>query len=310
MPKNTPESLYLNGVVKLHDDFEKSVRQALEVSLTYIPKETSYLKRVSNKLLSLQGRLLVDFSKEQPQNALKGYFIFGGKNSVVHRFLTVIIEYPFFFPIIDYSQDIELNKGVKYSDIKRLITAKNPVVISYKPIGSISDKITLFTTTVHTNIENKIIAPKDDVGMPFCLFKDIDELWLKDIPATLLKREYTAVGINYYAPYSTNEESYCVLFAQLDNPYDDHAIKLLRWFPQDRNSCFPQDKCFWGDVFYEMGYISRNENTELHQFMTDNKSRILFGKKTGNKIVLLGGVKIFLGGSFNYPKCLSNIDVR
>ena len=69
MPKNTPESLYLNGVVKLHDDFEKSVRQALEVSLMYIPKETSYLKRVSNKLLSLQGRLLVDFSKEQPQNA-------------------------------------------------------------------------------------------------------------------------------------------------------------------------------------------------------------------------------------------------
>lgn len=306
-----PKPLYLNGIIKLHNAFEKAARQAFDVSLKYIPKEDAYIKRVSEKSPSLQGRLLVDFSQEQPQNALKGYFIFGGKHGVVHRFLSITIEYPFFFPVFDYGQNVELCKGIKYHDIEKMVAAKDPVVFLYRPISGFSDKNPVFfSIKAYYNIENKVIAPKDDVGMPFCTFTDIPELGLVDIPATLLAQEYTVVGLKHYAPYSTEEESYCVLFAQLDNPYDSHAIKLLRWFPQNRNFDTSQDKYFWGDVFYEMGYISRNENTELYQFMTSNKSRILFGKKKGNKVILMGGVKIFQNLEFRFPKCLSNITIE
>lgn len=300
-----------NGVLKLHNDFEKAVKQALEISLKYIPKEDAYLKRITNKTLSLQGCLLVDFSEEQPQNALTGYFVFGGRNNIVHRFLSLTLEYHFFSPVIDCRQDKALNKGVNISEIENMIAAQKPVIFRYSPIISTLDsEQILFGTTAHTDIEARRIIPKDDVGMPFCSFKDVDELCLKDIPATFLEQEYTVVGTYHYAPYTTSEEAYCVLFAQLDNPYDDHAIKLLRWFPQPKSFGVSQKKCFWGDVFYEMGYVSRNENTELHNFMTENKSRILFGKKTGNKVALIGSVKMFSRENFNFPKCLSNIEIR
>lgn len=306
-----PQSSYLNGIIKLHGAFEKAARQALNISLKYIPQDDAYIKRMSYNSQYLNGRLLVDFSQEQPQNALKGYFIFGGKHGVVHRFLSIIIEYPFFFPVFDYGKNVELCKGIKYSDIEKMIIAKKPVIFLYRPINVLSDKkLVFFRMIAYSNIENNVIAPKDDVGMPFCTFTDIPKLGLEDIPETLLAQEYTAVGINHYVPYSTEEESYCVLFAQLDNPYDNHAIKLLRWFPQNRNFNTYQDKCFWGDVFYEMGYVSRNENMELYQFMTSNKSRILFGKKTGNKVILLGGVKMFQNLDFRFPKCLSNITIE
>ena len=308
MPKNASEPLYLTGILKLHGDFEKAVRRASEISLKYIPKNDAYIKRLSSNLYGLRGCLLVDFNQEQPQNALTGYFIF---DRVVHRFLSVTVEYPFFFPVIDYSQDKTLSKGVKYGDIESMIIAKKTIVFAYNSIPDISSEEGIFfNTNARINFENTVVAPKDDIGMPFCSFKDIDGLCMKDIPNSLLKCEYTVVGTSYYAPYTTDEESYCVLFAQLDNPYDSHAIKLLRWFPQAKNFDTSQSKYFWGDVFYEMGYISRNENTELHQFMTEYKARILFGKKIGNKVTLIGSVKMFLSKNFNYPKCLLNIEVR
>lgn len=308
MPKNASEPLYLTGILKLHGDFEKAVRRASEISLKYIPKNDAYIKRLSSNLYGLRGCLLVDFNQEQLQNALTGYFIF---DRVVHRFLSVTVEYPFFFPVIDYSQDKTLSKGIKYGDIESMIIAKKTIVFAYNSIPNTSgEEGIFFNTNACINIENTVVAPKDDVGMPFCSFKDIDELCLKDIPNSLLKCEYTVVGTSYYAPYTTDEESYCVLFAQLDNPYDSHAIKLLRWFPQAKKFDTSQSKYFWGDVLYEMGYISRNENTELYQFMTECKARILFGKKIGNKVTLIGSVKMFLSKKINYPKCLLNIEVR
>lgn len=308
MPKNAADPLLLNGILKLHADFDKAVRRAAGISLKYIPKADTDLKRLSNSLFGLRGCLLVDFNQKQPQNALTGYFMF---NRIVHRFLSVTVEYPFLFPVIDYGQDKTLSKGVKYGDIQEMIISQRPIVISYNPLpNTYGKKQILFNTDARTDIENTVIVPKDDVGMPFCSFNDVEELCLKEIPNTFLKKEYTVVGTYYYAPYTTDEESYCVLFAQLDNPYDSHAIKLLRWFPQPKNLGATQGECFWGDVFYEMGHISRNENAELHQFMTENKARILFGKKIGNKVTLMGGIKIFLSENYNYPKCLSKIEIR
>ena len=100
------DSSYLNGIVKLHNDFERIAWQAYQISLTYIPQENLNVECESNKPFRLQGRLLVDFSQKQIQDVLKGYFIFGEKHSVVHRFLAVTLEYPFFFPVFDLLKQI------------------------------------------------------------------------------------------------------------------------------------------------------------------------------------------------------------
>lgn len=62
-----------------------------------------------------------------------------------------------------------------------------------------------------------------------------------------------------------------------------------------------------GDLFFEWGYISRTENSELHDFMVDKKSRLLFGKVADKKISIMGGVKTFKTNSLKYPRCLYNI---
>ena len=104
-----------------------------------------------------------------------------------------------------------------------------------------------------------------------------------------------------------------LLEREADNKYDSNAIKVLRWFPVSRQCAL--DECFfeevnWGDVFYELGYISRHENAELHSFMLSNKSPLLFAKKLGDKISIIGGAKIFFSNDFSYPACLLKIPVK
>ena len=121
------------------------------------------------------------------------------------------------------------------------------------------------------------------------------------------------MGKQYYAPYSTDKESYCVLYAEKDNEHDCNAIKVLRWFPVSRQCALDAgffEEVNWGDVFYELGYISRHENAELHSFMLSNKSPLLFAKKLGDKISIIGGAKIFFSNDFSYPACLLKIPVK
>ncbi|MDE6669911.1 MAG: hypothetical protein K2K26_09570 [Muribaculaceae bacterium] len=65
-----------------------------------------------------------------------------------------------------------------------------------------------------------------------------------------------------------------------------------------------------GHYFFELGYISRNENAALHKFMVDNESRLLFGKIDSENISLMGGIEIFFSNDFDFPLCLSNILVK
>ena len=60
-------------------------------------------------------------------------------------------------------------------------------------------------------------------------------------------------------------------------------------------------------MFFELGYISKDENAKLHEFMVENESRILFGKIKENKIAIIGGVNIFSEYEFSYPLCIANI---
>ena len=64
-----------------------------------------------------------------------------------------------------------------------------------------------------------------------------------------------------------------------------------------------------GDMFFELGYIARTDNSELHNFMIDNSSRLLFGKIENDKISLLGGIKFFFDNDFNFPASFIKIPI-
>ena len=109
----------------------------------------------------------------------------------------------------------------------------------------------------------------------------IDKLRCIDIP--FVGDTYTLVGENYHAKHTTKNHIECVLFAETDNEHDVNAIKVLRWFPKKRSS----ETMNLSNLFFDLGYISRNENEDLHNFMVNNQSRILFGKIINGKITAI-----------------------
>ena len=295
---------YVDGVVKLHELLSSASQEAYEIAKKCIPNLSDRFER--SKVVNV----FVDFSKEQPDNALKGYFVF---DNILFRFLTITLDYALLFPVNDHAAfDNIKNKGYTFSDIEKMKRDRTPLCFSfgYLPADQGTPKLFRRIHTVQSSFSP--IPISDEIGCPFTTFKDIEELRLIDIPQRFSSIQYTMVGKQHYAPYSTNKESYCVLYAMKDNEYDDNAIKVLRWFPVTRQSAL--DATFedvnWGDVFFELGYISRQENAELHSFMLSNHSPLLFGKRVNDKISVIGGLKIFFTNDFNYPACLFKIPVK
>lgn len=294
--------------------------------------------------------LLVNLDENQPENAFKGYFVFA---NTVFRFLTVTIDYALLLSTKDW-------KGLSFSDIINLKAKFSQFCLSFTlscntPINLQNDQ-PLFRVKA-----NAIRRIRDDIGLPFTTFDNIHSLKVVDIPKELADIQYTLVGKSHYSPYATNTEAYCAIYAETDNKYDKHAIKILRWFPQQRTKILQQckdvalakqkcqrinhslvkytDLCLEGsgkiptddetikhykedlkkvdeiiakernccDVFFELGYISKDENAKLHEFMVENDSRILFGKIKENKIAIIGGLNIFSENDFSYPLCIANI---
>lgn len=294
--------VYVDGIEKLHRQLYESYEKAIELSSRMIGTSKP-------KTNIEQFHIFVDCNEEQPENMLKGYFMFNG---IIHRFLPITFDMALIFPVHNHGGGkFETLKGVTYNDIREWKDKRLLVRLSFgverdddnKPFHRILRGI----INLHsTGLWNKI----DDIGFPIYSFPDIDYIRITDIPIKFTTREYTLVGKQYYAPYSKTDESYCVLFAQLDNEYDTNAIKVLRWIPMKKGIEIDQLLGLapdGGDVFFELGYISRQENSELHSFMVENNSRLLFAKNTENQISILGGVKIFQTNNLKYPKCLYNI---
>ena len=297
---------YVDGVVKLHELLSSACQEAYGIAKKCIPNLSEKSCRVLN--------IFVDFSEEQPDNALKGYFVF---DKILFRFLTITFDYALLFPANDHVMfDSYRSKGITFSEIENMIKAKSPYCFSFSTFHGDegTPKLFRFLKAYSLTEKDSIFYPiKDEVGCPFTLLEKIEELCLIDVPQRFSSVQYTLVGKQYYAPYSTDNESYCVLYAEKDNEHDCNAIKVLRWFPVSRQCAL--DACFfeevnWGDVFYELGYISRHENAELHSFMLSNKSPLLFAKKLGDKISIIGGAKIFFSNDFSYPACLLKIPVK
>lgn len=162
----------------------------------------------------------------------------------------------------------------------------------------------------------QVIDPEieDDLGKLFFDFEGLDSLKTTNVPKTLKDLSYTLVGVNHQTPYAKTNNTDCILFAETNNIYDSHAIKVLRWFPPIRKMEYdpvlerfePTPPIPQHEGIRTYGYISRNENTSLHEFMINN-SRILFGKVTNEKIKILGGIEAFKDGELKdryFPHCL------
>lgn len=129
----------------------------------------------------------------------------------------------------------------------------------------------------------------DDLGICNLDFEDLNILSPVLIPSDLKERHFEAVGNYYRAPLSVSDFD-CILFAQRENAYDEKAIQIRRWFPVRRAE---HDYSSLPHQCYDYGYISRDCNSELHSFMIDNDSRILFAKVLNKKVQIIGGIESF-----------------
>lgn len=298
---------FVDGVEKLHAQLHDEYLKAM---------------KIANRLLGFPApnperheafSIFVDFNEEQPSDRLRGFFMSRKK---VMRFLPIEFDYALLFPVRNHGNGcFEEAHGITYAEIKEAISNRECVRIVFRSIPAIEDKV-LYSVDLWDS-KKMTFAPLekmlDDIGLPYSNFSDIDFLSLSDVPSELCSRNYSLVGKQHYAPYTTDKDCHCVLFAQQDNEYDTNAIKVLRWFPVKKGIEVDQLLGFQehgGDLFFEMGYISREENAELHDFMMNSNSRILFGKSVDNKVSITGGVKQFMDNEFKYPRCLYNIKLK
>lgn len=344
----TKEYIYVDGVKELQKKFLEAANCAIEISVKHIEKSEKFVEGYTNKevgkIINNPYELFIDFCEEQPENALKGYFVLEHK---IHRFLIFTIDIALLFPQTNhYNFTNESHNGLCYSEIENLRNRQAKIIIQF--YFGLDDKKNLVCRkrtidfcqrrALHTlKRMGYIYELYDDIGEPFTIPKEVDKLKIIDFP-THLKKTYNMVAT--FAPY-TQKECYCALFAE-----DNEAIKVLRWFPKNRAEVIKKrnielwykmvaehlntidyegkdkyvkinEQCkkefgleeFAGDTFFELGCVNDINVKELYDFMIKNNSRILFAKIEDLEINILGGVKLFIESEFSYPLCLSNIEI-
>ena len=242
---------------------------------------------------------------------IEGHFYI---ENTICRFLPIEFDTALLFPTDNHDcEDKESNPGISFAQITEY--RQNKDVVSFRFIKRLDSDTPLYniSSRILSKSDSSLQKIKDDIGIKFDKFSDVESLAIIDIPDEFLSRKFTLVGTRYYAPYTTLDNKYCVLFAELDNEYDNNAIKVLRWIPTKKTMLADKDSDIvlqGGDYFFQLGHIARSENSELHAFMTKNRSRILFGKIEENNISIIGGIKMFQSNNVKYPKCLYNIPIK
>lgn len=298
--------LFLDGIINLHS----------QINLAY-RKGAFLANRLLGTPIPLKNRpqgfsIFVDFSESQPLDRVRGYFMI--KNTIL-RFLPIEFDKALLFPVHNHGGgDFKLSKGMTAQELEEAAKKRSIVSLHFYPLSFI-DNITLFGIKPHYLFpqDKTEISKLDDIGKPYFSFTDIKELAVIDLPLTLLSKHFTLVGTHRYAPFTTNTEIECILFAQLNYESDANAIKVLRWIPEEKGVELDQILGIapnGGDIFFELGYVSCQGNSDLYTYMIKNNSRILFGKIKDNLISIMGGVKIFQTNNLKYPKCLYNLSLK
>lgn len=295
----------VDGVEKLHRLLYENHLKAAKIASDLIGKREPRADRASSFCI------YVDFEEIQPDNKIKGYFT--SKNTIL-RFLPIEFDYALLFPVKNHGGGtFKQAPGILFSDIKQTQRCHKKLFLKFTPIRAIETEENKILYNIKVVEEPVSFGELDDIGIPYYSFPDVTKLAIVDVPSDYMKRQYRLVGKQFYAPLTRRKEMDCVLFAQLDNEYDENAIKVLRWFPAKKG--METDQLLGiapsgGDCFFELGHISREENVALHKYMVDNNSRLLFGKISGDNISITGGVKLFKTNDIKYPRCLYNIPLK
>ncbi len=136
----------------------------------------------------------------------------------------------------------------------------------------------------------------------------LDHIDINNISESLLLETFDIAGISYHAPHTnTSNTIHCILYAETENPHDIYAIKLYRWIPNIKES----RKKLKNDLIFDLAYISKRNNRELHNYMIETNSRVLFGTLKNGNIKILGGIKEFVTSpylsQYNVPNWVLNI---
>ncbi len=301
MKKEDNSPIFLDGVKEYHNQLNTSFNEALKLANRLVPKN---LRRKDCRLF----KLFVDFSEPQPYNSVKAYFVVG-KQTIV-RFINFIIDYAALFPVTNHWDNVKKN-GITYDEIQNFFYNHEQVFLYFSKQKDLNIDYPIFDIKIsEADFNDDRLKYRDDFGNPIYEFPDIQRLKLLDIPSKYLDHHYSLVEKQFYAPYTTSKPIRCVLYAELNNQYDEHAIKVLRWAPITRQELIDNillENIDAHDIFFELGYISRQENIELHDFMVSNNSRLLFAEAKEDKLSIIGGVKIFLEKDFNFPISLYKI---
>lgn len=243
--------------------------------------------------------LWVDFGEKQPEGKLTGYFVM---DSVIYHCFSVTFDYVMLFPANKGIAKLE-RKGVEYSEILRFIQSGKGVLFTLCEGGE--ELNGAYHITAETGQQQMF---SDDIGKVKCCFPNVKDACVTGVSKAFREKEYTLVDNNNKTSFTASRCS-CVLFAQQDNEQDANAIQVLRWFPKTRSECIGNkaNTITHYDMFFEMGYISSDENKNLHEYMIQRGVRFLFGEKEGSIVRILGGMQIFLNEDYYFPKCLVGV---
>lgn len=225
---------YIDGVKALHGKLNKFFVDAKRIASMVIPLSELDKQRYN---VDHSFRIYVDSSQCGTATDIKGYYIYG---KYICRFLPVTIEPAALFPVRDLSgwDDKDNRKGLTAADILGIPLGDE--ILCFRYISNSRVSYPLFDITeMEPSFVQECEAYKtlDDIGVPYFDFSDINSLKvIENIPSHFLESTYSLVGIKYYAPFTkSSQECFCVLFAELNNPHDTNAIKVLRWFPYNRD---------------------------------------------------------------------------
>ena len=228
--------------------------------------------------------------------------------ATILRDVTITISPTLFFPQInDIGIGIEDKNSIE--SVIKLFKSSNRLFLK---LGKRSTDSKGRPTMSKFQVVNPIIV--DDLGKLYFNFSSIDSLNKINLPESYKNTEYTLVGVSHETPYAKTDKADCILYAETDNEYDNNAIKVLRLFlperKQKRDHIFgtiePTPPIPQHEGIRTYGYISRQENSALHEYMLNN-SRILFGKVINSKINIIGGIEAFITGElkgYYFPHCL------
>lgn len=294
---------FVDGVIKLHSELDKAFKDATNIVGDLLGSSMKVNK------FSTSYSIYVESNESSNSDRIKGYFMV---RNTIFRFLPFEFDKALLFPVHNHGGgDFKTGKGILIKEINKILQKEENFRILFSQIRTI-DKYNFFNVSLVPSIKIPSIKNDtlDDIGKPYYLFPDLKKLSIVDVPQSILSEKYTLVGSQHYAPLTKNTDINCVLFAQLDNEFDSKAIKVLRWFPVCKGGEVEQIlgmSSNGGDIFFELGYVSRQENEILHSFMVSTNSRVLFGELINGKIKITGGVKSFQTNELKYPRCLYNV---